>query len=100
MMEGTFQTSGALRGAVAGLSADKETFGATVERNERVVEQLVDVLLRIDQRISGRCEPHGVPEEKNPVSTALERVALGTARALERAVELAQRIAGDVGALG
>jgi len=85
---------------VSGTVRNHETFGAQIERNEKLAEQLEDALARIDQRISGRAQGGGTGVPGVPVAApTLTLSAEYTGVTLERCVELAQRIAGDVGAL-
>lgn len=65
--------------------------------------QLADALERIDYRISGRCSPQDTPSDGSAVPKALPSLEVAAATALvalERCMELAQRIQGDVGAIG
>lgn len=94
-------TSGALNGVRVGGNRDRMAFAENVERAEKLADQLDEAVRRIDQRISGRAETQApetgnVPRALPPLETTAERTVL----VLERALEVVQRIAGDVGALG
>jgi hypothetical protein len=82
---------------------DRRPFGDQVHRTEAMAAQLADALQRIDYRISGRCSPQdaetataGAPKGVPSLEVAATNVVV----ALEWCLELAQRIQGDVGAIG
>lgn len=93
---------GGLAGGAVKAPTAHVPFGSEVQRTEALAEQLSAALERIDYRISGRSD--GRPTECGDVNVpraqpSLERTASAAVVALERCIELAQRIAGDVGAL-
>lgn len=84
-----------------------DSFAEKLLRTERLAEQLSDALERIDYRIAGRSSARlsgtdtsvpGLPRTQPSPEPPLEHTASVAIMVLERCIELAQRIGGDVGA--